>query len=183
MAGGPFSSTFLCFAQKAAWDRRSTPPPYPFNLAIAALASICSAAPKSSAFRGPRFSQSSGGVNPPSGKKIPGQSREFCLDAPFGAARFRSQKRPGTDGALLRLIPSTWRLQPWPPSARPPPKAPLSGDPVSLHSSGGVNPPSGKKIPGQSREFCLDAPFGAARFRSQKRPGTDGALLRLIPST
>ncbi len=56
MAGGPFSSTFLCFAQKAAWDRRSTPPPYPFNLAIAALAAICSAAPESSAFRGPRFS-------------------------------------------------------------------------------------------------------------------------------
>lgn len=43
MAGGPFSSTFLCFAQKVAWDRRSTPPPYPFNLAIAALAAICSA--------------------------------------------------------------------------------------------------------------------------------------------
>ena len=37
---------------KEARDRQSVSPPYPFNLAIAALAAICSAAPKSCAFRG-----------------------------------------------------------------------------------------------------------------------------------
>ncbi len=80
--------------------------------------------PQKAALSGdPFFFHSSGGVNPPSGKKIPGRSREFCLDAPSGAARLRSQKRPGTDRAIPRLIRSAWRSQPWQPSARPSPKS------------------------------------------------------------
>ena len=37
------SSTFLCFAQKVAWDRREASSALSFNLAIAALAAIRSA--------------------------------------------------------------------------------------------------------------------------------------------
>ena len=142
MAGGSFHFYVPVFRAEAAWDRRSTPPPYPFNLAIAALASICSAAPKAP-LSGAPFLSILGRSKSALRQKFPAKAANFVWTRP--SARLASaRKGPGTDGALLRLIPSTWRLQPWPPSARPPPKAPLSGDPVSLHSSGGVNPPSGK---------------------------------------
>ena len=46
-------------------------------------------------------------------------SRKFCLDAPFGAARFPLAR--GRTGRLSARPASRWR--PWPPSVRPPQKS------------------------------------------------------------
>ena len=61
----------------------------------AALAAICSATPRKAVlFREPHQFKSSGGINPPSGKKIPGLWPGILLGRAQGAAHFRSQEAP-----------------------------------------------------------------------------------------
>ena len=70
---------------------------------------------KAPLFRVPLFFNPQAGRARLPAKKFPAFSRKFCLDAPFGAARFRSQKRP--NWTAFSRPASRWR--PWPPSARP----------------------------------------------------------------
>ena len=93
-------------------------------------------------------------------------SRKFCLDAPFGAARFPSQEAeldgfqpPSFAMAALAAICSA-----------APEKLRFSGFPCLFNPQAGRARLPARKFPAFSRKFCLDAPFGAARFRSQKRP-------------
>ena len=90
--------------------------PQPPSFAMAALAAICSAAPEKLRFSGfpCLFNPQAGRARLPA-RKFPAFSRKFCLDAPFGAARFRSQKRP--NWTAFSRPASRWRLSP--PSVRP----------------------------------------------------------------
>ena len=67
--------------------------PQPPSFAMAAFAAICSAAPEKLRFSGfpYLFNPQAGRARLPA-RKFPAFSRKFCLDAPFGAARFRSQE-------------------------------------------------------------------------------------------
>ena len=80
------------------------------------LAAICSAAPEKLRFSGfpYLFNPQAGRARLPA-RKFPAFGRKFCLDAPFGAARFRSQKRP--NWTAFSRPASQSRLSP--PSARP----------------------------------------------------------------
>ena len=91
-------------------------------------------------------------------------SRKFCLDAPFGAARFPSQEAeldgfqpPSFAMAALAAICSA-----------APEKLRFSGFPCLFNPQAGRARLPARKFPAFSRKFCLDAPFGAARFPSQE---------------
>ena len=98
--------------------------PQPPSFAMAALAAICSAAPEKLRFSGfpYLFNPQAGRARLPA-RKFPAFSRKFCLDAPFGAARLRSQKRPKLDGfqppsfamaALAAICSASFLLWPLP---------------------------------------------------------------------
>ena len=88
----------------------------PPSFAMAAFAAICSAIPEKLRFSGfPYFCNPQAGRARLPARKFPAFSRKFCLDAPFGAARFRSQKRP--NWTAFSRPASQWRLSP--PFVRP----------------------------------------------------------------
>ena len=88
----------------------------PPSFAMAAFAAICSAIPEKLRFsRFPYFCNPQAGRARLPARKFPAFSRKFCLDAPFGAARFRSQKRP--NWTAFSRPASQWRLSP--PFVRP----------------------------------------------------------------
>ena len=70
---------------------------------------------KAPLFRVPLFFNPQAGRAHLPARKFPAESRKFCLDAPFGAARFRSQKRP--NWTAFSRPTSQWRLSP--PFVRP----------------------------------------------------------------
>ena len=70
---------------------------------------------KAPLFRVPLFFNPQAGRARLPARKFPAFSRKFCLDAPFGAARIRSQKRP--NWTAFSRPASQWRLSP--PFVRP----------------------------------------------------------------
>ena len=115
---------------------------------------------KAPLFRVPLPFQSSGGRARLPARKFPAFSRKFCLDAPFGAARFPSQEAeldgfqpPSFAMAALAAICSA-----------APEKLRFSGFPCLFNPQAGRARLPARKFPAFSRKFCLDAPFGAARF-------------------
>ena len=97
---------------------------------MAALAAICSAVPEKLRFSGfPYFFNPQAGRARLLARKFPAFGRKFCLDAPFGAARFCSQKRP--NWTAFSRPASQWRLSP--PSAWPSQKSSaFPGSPIFL---------------------------------------------------
>ena len=92
------------------------------------------------------------------------------MRAPFGAARFRSQKRPNWT-AFSRLA-SQWRLSP--PFVRPPQKSSAFPGSLIFQSSGGQSPPSGKKISGFQPEILLGRAVRRGSLSLAKEAELDG---------
>ena len=147
--------SFLCFAVIV----------QPPSFAMAALAAICSAVPEKLRFSGfPYFSILR--------RAEPAFRQEnFRLSAGNFAwtrhsARLASARKRGRTGRLsaaqLRDGGLGRRL------LGRPRKAPLFRVPLFFNPQAGRARLPARKFPAFSRKFCLDAPFGAARFRSQE---------------
>ena len=96
--------------------------------------------------------------------------RNFGLRAPFGAARFRSQKRPSW--TAFSHPASQWRLSP--PFVRPPQKSSAFPGSHIFQSSGGQSPPSGKKISGFQPEILLGRAVWRGSLSLAKEAELDG---------
>ena len=120
---------------------------------------------KAPLFRVPLFFQSSGGQSPPSGKKISGFWPKILLGRAIRRGSLLLAKEAELDGfqppsfamaafaAICLAVPEKLRF---------------SGFPYFFNPQAGRARLPARKFPAFSRKFCLDAPFGAARFRSQE---------------